>query len=124
MYFFFNDTATTEIYTLSLHDALPILIRKDTPNINCAYQWLNHVVSPEVNARIAEFFGEAPANQKSCALTEDASHCTVFHAEETDFWSNVYYWTTPVEECVDGRTDVQCVGYDEWVRTWTEIISA
>ena len=24
--FFFNDTATTEIYTLSLHDALPILL--------------------------------------------------------------------------------------------------
>src|SRR3712207_8828375 len=27
MCFFFNDTATTEIYTLSLHDALPILRR-------------------------------------------------------------------------------------------------
>src|SRR2546429_9858909 len=26
-YFFFNDTATTEIYTLSLHDALPIYRR-------------------------------------------------------------------------------------------------
>ena len=26
--FFFNDTATTEIYTLSLHDALPISIAK------------------------------------------------------------------------------------------------
>ena len=26
-YFFFNDTATTEIYTLSLHDALPIFSR-------------------------------------------------------------------------------------------------
>src|SRR2546430_13601092 len=26
-FFFFNDTATTEIYTLSLHDALPILVR-------------------------------------------------------------------------------------------------
>src|SRR5262245_65502966 len=25
-FFFFNDTATTEIYTLSLHDALPIFI--------------------------------------------------------------------------------------------------
>jgi len=24
LFFFFNDTATTEIYTLSLHDALPI----------------------------------------------------------------------------------------------------
>src|SRR3712207_8173161 len=26
-FFFFNDTATTEIYTLSLHDALPICVR-------------------------------------------------------------------------------------------------
>src|SRR5258708_27087149 len=27
VFFFFNDTATTEIYTLSLHDALPIYLR-------------------------------------------------------------------------------------------------
>src|SRR5260370_26995736 len=27
-FFFFNDTATTEIYTLSLHDALPISVRR------------------------------------------------------------------------------------------------
>src|SRR5882762_5577912 len=32
-FFFFNDTATTEIYTLSLHDALPIYIwRADSDN--------------------------------------------------------------------------------------------
>ena len=30
-FFFFNDTATTEIYTLSLHDALPILL--EFPNL-------------------------------------------------------------------------------------------
>src|SRR3712207_8028321 len=30
-FFFFNDTATTEIYTLSLHDALPILFALTTP---------------------------------------------------------------------------------------------
>src|SRR2546430_12727954 len=28
-FFFFNDTATTEIYTLSLHDALPIFLRHE-----------------------------------------------------------------------------------------------
>ena len=28
-HFFFNDTATTEIYTLSLHDALPILAAQE-----------------------------------------------------------------------------------------------
>src|SRR6476620_12581459 len=30
-FFFFNDTATTEIYTLSLHDALPILAPRRRP---------------------------------------------------------------------------------------------
>src|SRR2546430_17500586 len=29
IFFFFNDTATTEIYTLSLHDALPIFVDDD-----------------------------------------------------------------------------------------------
>src|SRR2546422_5552670 len=32
LFFFFNDTATTEIYTLSLHDALPICSRKIAPS--------------------------------------------------------------------------------------------
>src|SRR3989442_13996706 len=32
-FFFFNDTATTEIYTLSLHDALPI-----SPSFNASHQ--------------------------------------------------------------------------------------
>src|SRR5258708_32716664 len=32
-FFFFNDTATTEIYTLSLHDALPIYSVQVTPGM-------------------------------------------------------------------------------------------
>ncbi|MCE0761615.1 extracellular solute-binding protein [Pseudonocardia kujensis] len=100
------------------------MVKKDTPNINCAYQWLNHVISPEVNAQIAEYFGEAPANTKSCALTKDRNHCATYHAQETDFWDNVYYWTTPTEDCLDGRTDVKCVPYDQWVRSWSELRSA
>src|SRR2546429_9276807 len=31
-FFFFNDTATTEIYTLSLHDALPIYFELSSPD--------------------------------------------------------------------------------------------
>ena len=33
LFFFFNDTATTEIYTLSLHDALPIFLNKNRSDI-------------------------------------------------------------------------------------------
>src|SRR2546427_3846933 len=36
MFFFFNDTATTEIYTLSLHDALPILNGPGGPGLHRA----------------------------------------------------------------------------------------
>src|SRR5258708_16906335 len=35
-FFFFNDTATTEIYTLSLHDALPIYLKTQTRSILCS----------------------------------------------------------------------------------------
>src|SRR3712207_8953948 len=36
VFFFFNDTATTEIYTLSLHDALPILAPAHRPRPSSA----------------------------------------------------------------------------------------
>src|SRR2546422_7040553 len=36
IFFFFNDTATTEIYTLSLHDALPISPRRRACSTSCA----------------------------------------------------------------------------------------
>src|SRR5688572_32557255 len=37
MYFFVNDTATTEIYTLSLHDALPICLTMAANELTCLY---------------------------------------------------------------------------------------
>jgi putative spermidine/putrescine transport system substrate-binding protein len=100
------------------------MVKKDTPNINCSYLWLNHIVSPQVNAQIAEYFGEAPANQKSCALTTNKDHCTQFHAADTAFWTDVYYWTTPTENCLDGRTDTKCVAYDDWVKGWSQLRSS
>src|ERR1039457_7710804 len=43
-FFFFNDTATTEIYTLSLHDALPICTwmpaRRSTPTAPSDCRWV------------------------------------------------------------------------------------
>src|SRR6478735_11605186 len=37
-FFFFNDTATTEIYTLSLHDALPISLRRLGASLRAYYR--------------------------------------------------------------------------------------
>src|SRR3712207_7766064 len=40
LFFFFNDTATTEIYTLSLHDALPICRIEDTSHVTALIERL------------------------------------------------------------------------------------
>src|SRR5216684_5787384 len=45
--FFFNDTATTEIYTLSLHDALPILGNLDCASTSITLTAAHHVVLAE-----------------------------------------------------------------------------
>jgi putative spermidine/putrescine transport system substrate-binding protein len=102
------------------------MINSRTQHINCAYMWLDWVVSPETNAAIAYYFGEAPGNSKSCeiiATTWDyPEQCDVFHAGDEDpFWDNIWYWRTPEATCVDGRTDVQCKDFDDWSDAWTTL---
>jgi putative spermidine/putrescine transport system substrate-binding protein len=87
----------------------------------CAYLWMNHIISPKVNAEVAEWFGEAPANSKSCAETADKSFCDTFHASDEAYFDQVWYWNTPITQCLDGRTDVQCKDYGDWTTAWQEI---
>ena len=87
----------------------------------CAYLWMDHIVSPTANAQVAEWFGEAPANEKSCAETADEDHCDTFHASDEPYFDQVWYWNTPISQCLDGRTDVQCKDYGDWTTAWQEI---
>jgi putative spermidine/putrescine transport system substrate-binding protein len=97
------------------------MINSKTKHVNCAYQWLQYITSPEVNIQVAEYFGEAPANSKACALSTVEGHCDLYHATDEAYWSKVWYWSTPETACLDGRTDVKCKGFDDWIKAWTEI---
>jgi putative spermidine/putrescine transport system substrate-binding protein len=97
------------------------MVATKSPHKTCAYKWLNHIVSPQANAQVAEYFGESPANAKACQLTTDATHCDTYHAADASYASKIYYWTTPITQCLDGRTDVKCKDYSEWTGAWTEI---
>jgi putative spermidine/putrescine transport system substrate-binding protein len=98
------------------------MINSKTTHLNCAYKWLDYIVSPSVNAQVASWFGEAPANSKACALTPaDQTNCDIFYAADDAFWKDVWYWQTPEAKCVDGRTDVQCKDFDAWSKAWTDI---
>src|SRR3712207_6972104 len=78
--FFFNDTATTEIYTLSLHDALPILLQLQQRNAELVQGWTSDVIEAlseqtEHNVRTAEAFAQ---DRKSTRL--NSSHANISYA--------------------------------------------
>ncbi|MFM2046504.1 MAG: hypothetical protein RL383_581 [Actinomycetota bacterium] len=97
------------------------MISSKAKHPNCMYMWMNHIISPEANAAVAEWFGEAPSNAKACALTADKNHCTTYHSDDEEYFKDVWYWTTPTTECLDGRTDTECVPFSEWVNAWNEL---
>jgi putative spermidine/putrescine transport system substrate-binding protein len=96
------------------------MISSKSQHPNCMYRWMDWIVSPKANAQVAEYFGEAPANQKSCAETADKNHCATFHADDEDYFGKVAYWTTPIRNCGDNRGNT-CKDYAGWVQAWTEI---
>ena len=90
-------------------------------NPNCMYLWMNHMISPEAQAAVAEGFGEAPVNLKACELTKNTNHCADYHADDEAWWEDVYYWTTPVEDCADDDDSTTCKTQEDWEAAWTEI---
>jgi spermidine/putrescine-binding protein len=94
------------------------MIASEAENPNCAYMWLDYIASPEANAAATGYFGEAPSSDAACEFRDD---CEAYNAGDEEFASQIWYWTTPIAECVDGRTDVECVDYAEWTAAWQEI---
>jgi putative spermidine/putrescine transport system substrate-binding protein len=95
------------------------MLAKDAKHPNCMYEWMNWIIEPQVNAEVAEFFGEAPAQELACKKTENKNFCAEYHAEEPEFWKRVYYWETPLADCGNGEED--CMDYNDWVKAWTTI---
>lgn len=100
------------------------MISSKAKHPNCGYMWMNHIVSPKANAAVAEWFGEAPSNAKACDMTSDKTFCTTYHAADAAYWKDVYYWNTATQACLDGRTNVKCVPYSDWVQAWSSLRNA
>jgi putative spermidine/putrescine transport system substrate-binding protein len=118
------------------------MISSEAQHPNCMYLWMNHVLEPDVQAQIMQWFGEAPANTKACdpstvvaadkqlGFAPDPGFCKAYHAEDPGFWKRVYYWNTPVSDCsvVDQKAHSDlagsgddCKDYNDWLQAWTEI---
>jgi putative spermidine/putrescine transport system substrate-binding protein len=96
------------------------MISSKAKHPNCMYKWMNWITSPKVQAQVAEWFGEAPANRAACSHTAAKNHCKIFHEGDQPYFSRVSFWTTPIKSCGDSRGD-KCADYSQWVQAWTDI---
>ena len=90
---------------------------------NCAYRWLDHIISPDGERRRSPSGSARRRRTRSRAPMTDATRPSATPSTPTTRRTStkVWYWTTPIEQCLDGRTDVTCMDYADWTQAWPEI---
>ncbi len=94
---------------------------------NCMLKWMAWMITPEVQAQVAENFGEAPANPKACKYLDPGygpyafkDFCNLFGVNDPNFYGQIAFWKTPLPDCGDER-GTTCIDYSVWTQKWTEI---
>ncbi|MFI0479180.1 ABC transporter substrate-binding protein [Actinomadura sp. 9N215] len=95
------------------------MISSKAQHPTCMYKWMNWIAAPKVQAQVAQWFGEAPANPKACRYTAKG-FCSTFRVGDPGFYKRLAFWRTPTKDCGDDRGDA-CVDYSRWGQAWTQI---
>ncbi|HET7520285.1 MAG TPA: extracellular solute-binding protein [Candidatus Limnocylindria bacterium] len=99
------------------------MIAKNADHPNCMYMWMDHMMSAEANGQATVWFGEAPTSQAACDYAESIApgHCEQTHATDEAYYSKIWYWSTPVEDCGDDDANTTCVTQEDWTQAWATI---
>jgi putative spermidine/putrescine transport system substrate-binding protein len=102
------------------------MIAAEAANPNCMYMWMNHIMSAEANGMATVWFGEAPTSQEACDFAETLSpgHCELTHATDEAYYDQIWYWSTPADDCADTDDATTCVTQEDWVDAWTTLRGA
>ena len=89
-------------------------------NPNCAYKWMEHTLSSNLQADLSVWFGANPVVPAACtdgSGMQTAEGCTANGLDEFD---RIRFWTTPVANCSQGEG--ACVPYYRWVSDYIGVI--
>jgi len=89
-------------------------------NPNCAYKWMEHTLSSNLQADLSVWFGSNPVTPASCtdgSGMQTAEGCT---ANGLDDFDRIRFWTTPTANCAQGEN--ACVPYYRWVSDYIGVI--
>jgi len=94
------------------------MMHVDAENPSCAYLWMEHTLSSNLQSDLSVWFGSNPVVPAACtdgSGTQTAAGCT---ANGMDDFERIRFWTTPVSSCAQG----DCVPYYRWVSDYIGVI--
>jgi putative spermidine/putrescine transport system substrate-binding protein len=102
------------------------MMAKNAAHPNCMLMWMDWMMGPVANSQATVWFGEAATSPQACEAAEALSpgHCEAQHASDPAYWTNIYYWATPQEDCADDDPATTCKTQDDWVEAWTTLRGA
>ena len=94
------------------------MLEADAAHPNCAYMWMEHTLSSNLQSDLSVWFGGNPVVPAACSNgsgMQTAAGCT---ANGMDSFDKIRFWTTPVASCATG----DCVPYYRWVSDYIGVI--
>ena len=88
---------------------------------NCAYAWMYYITEPEAagGGRASTSVRRRPTGRPASSPARRSATPTT--PTDEAYADKIWYWTTPIAQCLDGRTDATCTDYGDWTQAWTEI---
>ena len=96
------------------------MMEADAAHPNCAYKWMEHTLSSNLQSDLSVWFGSVPVVPAAC---EDGSGMQTKEgcaANGFDDFDKIRFWTTPVANCSQGEG--ACVPYYRWLSDYIGVI--
>ncbi|MDH3388474.1 MAG: ABC transporter substrate-binding protein [Gammaproteobacteria bacterium] len=95
------------------------MLHADASHPNCAYLWMEHTLSSNLQSDLSVWFGANPSVPAACTDGRGMQNAAGCSANGLDDFEKIRFWTTPVSKC---KTQVSCVPYYRWVSDYIGVI--
>ncbi|KAA2315041.1 extracellular solute-binding protein [Pseudooceanicola sediminis] len=95
------------------------MLHAEAEHPNCAYMWMEHTLSSNLQSDLSVWFGAVPSVPEACtdgSGMQTAEGCT---ANGLDDFDKIKFWKTPVANCASQE---ECVPYYRWVSDYIGVI--
>ncbi len=95
------------------------MLEADAAHPNCAYLWMEHTLSSNLQSDLSVWFGSVPVVPAACTDGSGLQTAEGCAANGLGDFDRIRFWTTPTTKCA---TQGECVPYYRWVSDYIGVI--